>query len=398
MAHSVNKKQAKLARWHGLQDTPAADPITQPSLARHRLLPIVDVGSVKFEHLCQDLLRNAFKEDVRRVALKRRSGFRQFGADVEGFDELQRPVVVVSCKCYRAIEATEVRLWIEDFRKHLDGHWAKKGVKHFVLAVSVEFKDDDMNDAARALAEDLNARGIRFWIWDSFELSEMLRRDPVTVDRYFNRYWREAIAGDVPEGAPTQTTSALFAVQNPAAIGGIFAQIEAQYLPPLNDLAAKSLEQALKELRRGRRSAFVRWFADARGNDVVWAGTSNEVRSKALRAAAMVALADGDTKEAGALLDQSEVLHRSQDRTARAMLLRATEGLAAAVSHLADPANGKERETLGGFLIESHRPKDALEVLLPMAGNDATSDVMRLRAIAKLLAGGSAGVCFGVQI
>ncbi|NEH55238.1 hypothetical protein GR198_05690 [Rhizobium leguminosarum] len=385
------KKQAKSARWHGLQDTPATDPISQPSLARHRLLPIVDVGSIKFEHLCQDLLRNAFKEDVRRVALKRRSGFKQFGADIEGFDELQRPVVVVSCKCYRAIDAFEVRLWIEDFRKHLDDHWAKKGVKHFVLAVSVEFNDDDMNGSARALAEELHERGIRFWIWDSVELSEMLRRDPATVEKYFNKYWREAIAGDLPEGAPTQTTSAPFAVQNPVIVGGIFAQIEAQYLPQLNDLAAKTLEHALQELREGRRSAFVQWLADARGNDVVWAGTSNKIRSKALRAAAMVALADGDVKEASALLDQSETLQQLPDRTARAMLLRATEGMAAAVSYLTDPADRKERETLAGFLIESNRPKDALEVLLPMVGDDASSDVMRLRAIAKFLAGGSVG-------
>ncbi|MDI5929058.1 hypothetical protein QBK93_30920 [Rhizobium leguminosarum] len=345
---------------------------------------------MKFEYLCQDLLRNAFKEEVRRVALKRRSGFQQFGADVEGFDELHRPVVVVSCKCYHEIEAYEVRLWIEHFRKHLDDHWAKKGVKHFILAVSVEFNDDDMNAAARALAEELDKRGIRFWIWDSLELSEMLRRDPSSVDRYFNKYWREAIAGDLPEGAPTQTTSAPFAVQNPVGLAGIFAQIEAQYLPPLNDLTAKSLEQALKELRQGRSSVFARWLSDTQRNAVIWAATSNDVKSKALRAAAMVALSNGAISEAGALLDQSESLHHAPDRSARAMLLRAREGLAAAISYLADPVDRREQEALAGFLIESHRSKDALEVLLPLVGDDVSSDVLRLRALAKLSSGGSA--------
>ncbi|PDS29265.1 hypothetical protein [Rhizobium phaseoli] len=383
-------KQVKQARWHGLQDTPPTDPITPPSQSRHRLLPVADVGSVKFEHLCQDLLRNAFKEDVLRVALKRRSGFPQFGADIEGFDDLHRPVVVVSCKCYHAIEASEVRLWIEHFRKHLDDHWAKKGVKHFVLAVSVEFNDDDMNGAARALAEELHERGIRFWIWDSLELSEMLRRDPSTVDRYFNKYWREAIAGDLPEGAPTQTTSAPFAPQDPMGVAGIFAPVEALYLPPLGDLAAKSLEQALKELRQGRGSVFAKWLSDARGNAVIWAAMSKDVKSKALRAAAMVALSEGAISEASALLDDSESLHYAPDRTARAMLLRAREGLAAAISYLADPVDRKEREALAGFLIEAQRSKDALAVLLPLVGDEVSSDVLRLRALAKLSSGGSA--------
>lgn len=379
------KKPAREARWHGLQDTPAAESITNPSGKRHRLLPLVDIGSKDFEYLCADLVREAFP-DVKRVAMKRRNGFRQYGADVEGFDALQKPAVVVSCKCYREVEAWEVRAWIEDFRKHLNTHWLGKSVKHFVLAVTVEFNDDDMNTAVTEIAEELAAHGVEFTVWDSYELTELLKRDRALIDRYFNNVWVTAIAGALPV-VPMQATLGPFAVQDPIAFGGYFSQLEATYLPPLNDLSSQTLEHALRELRAGRRTGFQNWLANAKGNDIVWAGISNEVRAKGLRAAAMIALADGDFAASAAFLDNSEQLHHAPDRSARAFLLRATDGLPEAIAYLVDPADRKERETLAAFLVEDGRPKDALDALSSLVGDDASSEVLRLRAIARRCAG-----------
>jgi hypothetical protein len=112
------------------------------------MLPLVDVGSKKFEELCRDIIDVEFPS-ISRKALKRTSGVAQFGADVEGFVPSGCPEFVVSAKCYKKIEAWEFRAWIKDLTKHLGGHWKGKGVKHFVLAVTVEANDDDMSDAAR---------------------------------------------------------------------------------------------------------------------------------------------------------------------------------------------------------------------------------------------------------
>lgn len=97
MASKRSKKQKIDDRQARRHDTPPTEPVTPPSRHAHRLLPLVDVGSVQFEHLCTDLLRAAYP-DIERVALKRVSGVAQYGVDVEGFDDMHRPVVVVSCK------------------------------------------------------------------------------------------------------------------------------------------------------------------------------------------------------------------------------------------------------------------------------------------------------------
>lgn len=69
------------------------------SLPRERLLPVLAVGSIKFEELCCDLVRKEFK-DAQRSSLKRKRGVAQYGVDVEGFDLDAEPFVVISAKCY----------------------------------------------------------------------------------------------------------------------------------------------------------------------------------------------------------------------------------------------------------------------------------------------------------
>ena len=167
--------------------------VPPPSGHREDVLPLVAVGSKKFEELCRAILKPEFK-DVLRVALKRTSGVEQYGVDVEGFDQLHDPIVVLSAKCYQKIDAWEFRPWIKDFVDHLDGHWKGKNVRHFILAVTVAANDDDMNEAARTLAKSLTQKGIQFHLWDSVHITDLLRNDPRLIDRYFHRYWVDAMS------------------------------------------------------------------------------------------------------------------------------------------------------------------------------------------------------------
>ncbi|RUW36032.1 hypothetical protein EOA60_03430, partial [Mesorhizobium sp. M1A.F.Ca.IN.020.06.1.1] len=93
-----------------------------PSLSNEWVLPLVAVGSLRFEHLCLDILRKEYKE-AQRTSLKRKRGVPQFGVDVEGFDQDSEPFVVISAKCYKDIEGWHLAPWTEDFTKHLEGHW-----------------------------------------------------------------------------------------------------------------------------------------------------------------------------------------------------------------------------------------------------------------------------------
>lgn len=286
------KSKTKVSPEPRRYETPPADAITLPSLKRHSVLPLVDVGSRQFEEICRDLMRQSYP-DLRPV-MKRRSGQPQFGVDVEGFNDLQEPAVVVSAKCYKDIQPWEFRAWIEDFTTHLEGHWKGKGVKEFIIAVSIERNNDDMNDAARELARELASNNIKFKIWDSVEISEMLGKDPRLIDRYFNEAWVKALSADFDVGTSTAATGALVSARGPTASqGAILSQIESLYVGPLNQMLSATLEDAVSDLRRGKPSKIKRWLLDARSDFITWQGAEPDLKAKGLRASAMVILGEG---------------------------------------------------------------------------------------------------------
>ncbi|MBB3398785.1 hypothetical protein [Rhizobium sp. BK060] len=371
-----------------LHETPAALTITLPSIHRDAVLPLVDVGSRKFEELCRDLLR--VEHPGQRVALKRRNGQEQFGVDVEVFNDLHEPFVVVSCKCYKDIKAWEVRKWMGEFTTHLDGHWHDKGVKQFILAVTVESNDDDLNDDARILARQLAERGIKFTLWDSPFISDLFRKDPALVDRYFNDAWVRALSADVPTGVALAAASAPFTPKGfTVGQGALLSQIESLYTAPLSEALSKSLEEAIAALRRGRRSAVRTWLEDAQANPFVWGGANAETKAKGLRAVAMVLLGEGDVDAAARLLDDADRFQPAPDRSAHAFFVRATKTGKAAQDYLKSPEGRRERELMAALLLEDGKPKEALDVLRPLVGDDVSSEGLRLRAIATFIRGGS---------
>jgi len=145
---------------------------------------------------------------------------------------------------------------------------------------------------------------------------------------------------------------------------------------------------ALAKLRRGKRSAVKEWLADAQSDIVKWNGASPETRTKGLRAAAMVVLGEGDIETAERLLDEADAFAYPPDRVARAFLIRLRDDGRKALTYLTSPENRRERELVGALLIEEGEAQEALDVLAPLTGDDASSEVLRLRAVATLLSGG----------
>lgn len=366
--------------------TPPADAITPPSIHRQSLLPLVDVGSRKFEELCRDLLRKAHPE-LSRASLKRTSGVAQFGVDVEGFDDKGRPSVVLSAKCYREIQAWHFKPWIEDFSKHLDGHWKGKGVTRFILAVSHECNVDEMNDAARILTDELDSVGISFELWHTHSISELLVETPHLVDRYFHRSWSEALSASVVlPAAGIGSPNPVFKGGGRVGLTQIAEELQA-VVGQMSDAWSASLDSALRELRRGRSSEIVGWLQRARGDGALWNDIAADVRAKALRASAMVALRDGDREKCARLLDDADVLSPPPDRTARTILIRNREGLGAALSYLERPSGTREHEVRAALLVEDDAPEQALNLLETFVGDAVTPEILRLRAICEFQRG-----------
>lgn len=341
-----------------------------------------------FEILCRDILQRAFP-DVFRVALKRTSGVTQFGVDVEGFDRLGYPEVVLSAKCYKRIRAWEFRLWIQDFIDDLDGHWKDKNVKHFILAVTVEANDDDMSEQARVLARELDKRGIQFHLWDSIHISKLLRDEPAVVSQHFHKYWTDALLVQAPQDNPTVEPTAPVSLKNLGGPLAAFAeQLSQTYVVPLNNSVASELENAIGALRQGRRAPVRKWLGTYRTDAAVWNALDEATRARGLRVVAVIDLAEGNASAASDLLDEADALQEAPDRSARLHFIRATQGVQAALQQLKEPASVREFEMAAGLLIEDDRPEEAFKVLSDLLGDKVTVEVLRLRAIAKVLSRG----------
>jgi hypothetical protein len=362
-----------------------------PSGHREWLLPLVSVGSRKFEEMCQDLVEIAFPE-TKRSSLKRVSGVEQYGVDVEAFDENGDPIVVVSAKCYRDIKAWDFSPWILDFTEHLDGHWKDKGVRRFVLAVSHECNDDGMNNAARAAISDLRAQGIEFELWNSHRISRLAGRDVSIIDRYFNHYWVEAISVGLGTGSSAATGPTPVATGDPGMIAAAELLRQAAELAfagaeGVGDLMAARLDEAIAALGRGRVSDLRTWLSEARATDRIWTGLSPDVRAKALRASALLHLRDRETAEARALLDEADGIAAPTDASARAHLAWAEDRPDDALAMVEQPATPRELEARSGFLIEAGRAQEAATLLATATGDGITSEILRLRAIAAFIVG-----------
>ncbi|MFC6029455.1 hypothetical protein [Methylobacterium mesophilicum] len=362
-----------------------------PSTPRERLLPLVSVGSRKFEELCEDLVEIAFP-DTKRTSLKRVGGVEQYGVDVEGFDENGDPFVVVSVKCYRDIKAWDFKPWIVDFTKHLDGHWKGKGVRRFVLAISHECNDDAMNAAAKAVIDELRAQGIEFELWNTHRISRLAGRDLSIIDRYFSRYWTEAISAGLGTGSPVVAGPTNAAIGDPGMIAAAellrqAAELASAGAGGVSDLMAARLEDAIAALRRGRVSELRIWLGEARSTDRLWAGLTPAIRAKALRATALLHLRDGETSVAGDLLDEADGVAAPIDASARAHLAWAEGRPDEALAMVAKPANSRELEARCAFLLEGGRAQEAVAALATATGDKITSEILRLRAIAAFIVG-----------
>src|SRR5262245_2554142 len=142
-----------------------------PSGRDDSLLPFYGEGrDSRFEQICVDI---AEKEPGIECADRKNQHYRkQYGVDVEAFDtKHHRPALVISCKCYKKIKTDDLKTWSHDFLIHWDDYWKGKGVRRFVLAVTVELNKDKLQDAIRAEKARFRSYGINYECWGTRQLT-----------------------------------------------------------------------------------------------------------------------------------------------------------------------------------------------------------------------------------
>lgn len=317
--------------------------------------------------------------------MKRKSGLAQYGVDVEGFDADGEPAILVSAKCYEQTKASYFKGWLLDFTKHLGGHWKGRRIRFFILAVATETNDDDINEAVRQAAAELKPHGIEFRLWNANTITRRLRRARALVDQYFHPVWASAISAE-PATTATLVASASPGIAVPGWLHQAMAHVEG-VSGSLGKALASSLDSALAAVRSGRSDALRGWYEDNRAQVEAWALLDPAVKARALRAVAMLRLHDDDVAGAGELLDEADLLPAPPDASSRARYVRATDGADAALALLDDPRAPRERETKAVILIEAGRVTEADTVLSVASGEEVTPEILRLRAIVRLLTG-----------
>lgn len=365
-------------------DRPRATNFPQPARrGGEDQLPVVALGSVDMEKFCRGLVRIEYPH-LTRAELKRDRGQKQFGADVEGFDSTQRSVVVVSCKCYQEAEARDLLPWAKEFTDHLDGHWKDKGVGTFVLAVTCDGNDDEVNAAARQVADHLQTFGIGFDLWTNQKMSDLARKDSGLVSIHFSCYWHNAFfpfheGAEVIAGPGAGAT----ALATPPVIAALSREI-ASLLSELDGTIAKRIDEAQAAFRAGRVSSLKTCLDDIQ-NASVWGSVTGQARAKTLRARALLALHEEDGEAAKRLIDEADGQAAPVDRSLRATVLRVTDGAKVALDLLDGAKTERETEVRGSLLLELGEVDQALTELAHAPVGRPESQ--RLKAIALCLKG-----------
>ena len=338
-----------------------------PSTAA-RYLPLNEMQDEHFEFICIDIAER--EPEVAQADLKRFRGVEQFGADVEGFSTEHVPVLVISAKRYQKVTPTTLKKWGTDFLDAYEGHWKGKGVKRFVIAATVEFNDDGLNDAIREEKLRFKALGIAYEAWGLRQLTNKLRGLPRVVGNYMHPAWVPIVCDP---GAQSETT---LSSRDDRAIANVVTRHAGAELADAVGMIKErygreiglQLEGALANLSEGRAKPLEALVARVREDLVTWDSLGGETKAKVLRSASALALRDQDIVRAKALGSEAALYHPAPDRSAAALLLVAEGDTEGALALLVEPRTAEENSIYAGVLIEEGKCQEAREFLLHRKG------------------------------
>jgi len=146
-----------------------------------------------FEEMCCALL--AKEPGIASADLFGRPREPQFGIDIIGEIEENGGVVVVSCKCCRAIKRGEFSKWSGEFLNHWNAYWKKRQVRNFVLAIAADVKSSARQKEIKEEKDRFARFGITYEPWPPRLLQEKLRRHPGLVAQFLGNEWVPRLCG-----------------------------------------------------------------------------------------------------------------------------------------------------------------------------------------------------------
>ena len=189
--------------------------VRPPVVASPTELPFHEIkSSVKFERLCQDVAKAIGFTDVDRYG---RPGQAQHGVDFRGISPSGH-LVAFQSKLVSNVTASELRDIVTCFA---DGPLAPES-REFVICVSVEANDKNLQDK---LAELRREHSFKITVWNSTELTHLLRDQEPLVQRYFGPSWVASFFGSADVARRRLNSQAL--LLGPVEALGLADKVEA---------------------------------------------------------------------------------------------------------------------------------------------------------------------------
>lgn len=169
--------------------TPPTTLLDLPVETRVQELPFSRLSWEDFEKLCLRLVHND-SENI-HCQLYGERGQEQSGIDLYAREKSTHIYKVYQCKRVKKFGPAKIKDAVDKF---IGSDWAKKA-NVFVLCTSESMTSKDRAEEIEIQSRELQKINIEFKVWDSTELSIMLKRDPELIDDFFGRHWVTAFCG-----------------------------------------------------------------------------------------------------------------------------------------------------------------------------------------------------------
>lgn len=359
-----------------LRESASHDAMISPGMNSSGPPRFYELGYVKFQALCADLLAQDTRYSDSQVYGS--NGQAQKGIDILATLSDGSGIEVGQCKCWEGeTSVANIRAASDDFLPHFDT-WKQNGLKKFILFAACSTEDTKLQDQILLEIKRFKEQGIVYEFWDARKLHRELRPHPHVVRTHIqNEYWVETICGRSQLSGDALTRSGATSV----------LQRQGILISELAGEKNKELEQVRELAAEGKGDeALAKIAALQKVNS--WQEMPIEVRAKALRIHASLLLnIAADAEAAKQLLAQAKVLCPSANtRPLEAALTRITIGAQAALD-LLTPARAIEEWNIRlELLLELGRPDDVIAATdAPPSGWKPTVETAHARSLAFLL-------------
>lgn len=341
---------------------PVSSDLLPPAVPKEPL-PFWKLDAITFQALCNEVL--LLEPEVTTSDIYGLPGQTQRGIDI--LSTGQHWLTASQCKRYQSITARQVEEASKEFLVHWD-YWQNEGVKRFILILSCDLSNRQLQDQILVERRRLAALGVQYECWSAAVLTSKLKRSPEVVNRYFDAVWANFVCGvDIISIADFQSLA--------SHLGDYTRLVETE--------ADRDFSEAKAALTKGQYGMARSKLSDLM-EPVRFGKLTEDTRNKIYSLAARIAIIEGDLSFARQQVSKMTSAGDPEVKLRVAALTELVESRdpQAALDALSGARSNDTKQLQIGILIQSNRFDEANEILSDLlACSPVSPETYRLLAI-----------------